>query len=175
MDVDPAYLEADRERLAEEGKMPMSGRRRRHLLRRSHHHHVARHFENDPVEAIRALKRLGLAVAMLTGDNRRTAEAITRQVGVDRVLAEVPPEDEAARLQGAIVTPEGEPVPVELLPARPPGEDEFACQLGMPRGRLAVGVTRRAARVKPGAGSRPAPRRDDPDPPRTSRRPSPSA
>ena len=128
--VDPAYLEADRERLAEGGKMPMSGRRRRHLLRRSHHHHVARHFENDPVEAIRALKRLGLAVAMLTGDNRRTAEAITRQVGVDRVLAEVPPEDEAARLQGAIVTPEGEPVPSSCCPPAHPAKTSSPANWG---------------------------------------------
>ncbi|MDQ2672848.1 MAG: HAD-IC family P-type ATPase, partial [Actinomycetota bacterium] len=52
--------------------------------------------------AVKRLHALGLEVAMLTGDNRRTAEAIARKLGVDRVVAEVRPEDksnEVKRLQ----------------------------------------------------------------------------
>ncbi len=63
---------------------------------------------SDPVrettpEAVRALREDGIEIVMLTGDNRRTAEAVARRLGIDRVEAEVLPQDKAdivARLQG---------------------------------------------------------------------------
>ena len=60
---------------------------------------------SDPVRegspaAIRALQALGLKVAMITGDNARTAEAIARRLGIDAVVAEALPDGKVAALNG---------------------------------------------------------------------------
>jgi len=89
-------LVLESQRLADDGKTPMyiavDGRAGGIVA-------AADTVKEESAGAIAALKRLGLEVVMLTGDNRRTANAIGRQVGVDRVLAEVLPQDKAHEVQ----------------------------------------------------------------------------
>jgi Cu+-exporting ATPase len=67
------------------------------------------------LEAIRALKAAGIMIVMLTGDNRKTAEAVGRKLGIDRIEAEVLPEDKGnivrrLREQGRVVAMAGDGV-----------------------------------------------------------------
>ena len=87
------------ETLAEDGKTPLFFARDGRLLGLIA---VADIVKPTSAQAIAELSNMGIEVVMLTGDNERTAEAIRRQVGVDRVVAEVLPQDkerEIRRLQ----------------------------------------------------------------------------
>ena len=89
-------LEADWERLANAGKTPMYvaiDAKPAGLVA------VADTVKPDSKAAINALKALGIEVVMLTGDNERTGRAIARQVGIERVLSEVLPDQKAHEVQ----------------------------------------------------------------------------
>lgn len=60
---------------------------------------VADALKENSILAVKRLKNLGLEVVMLTGDNRKTAEAIGRKAGIDRVLSEVLPEDKVQEIK----------------------------------------------------------------------------
>ena len=79
-------------KLAQEGKTPMYIGNGSELLGIIA---VADTIKPSSIKAIDKLHRMGIEVAMITGDNRRTAEAIAKQVGIDRVLSDVLPEDKA--------------------------------------------------------------------------------
>jgi Cu+-exporting ATPase len=85
-------LEKDSDTLASEGKTPMyvaiDGKLAGIVA-------VADVVKPSSKSAIESLHKMGIEVAMITGDNRRTADAIARQVGIDRVLAEVLPQDKS--------------------------------------------------------------------------------
>ncbi|MBC3898149.1 heavy metal translocating P-type ATPase [Acetobacterium malicum] len=85
-------LEAESDRLAEEGKTPMYIAMNGQL---SGIIAVADVVKASSKAAIAKLHEMGIEVAMITGDNKKTAAAIARLVGIDRVLAEVLPQDKS--------------------------------------------------------------------------------
>jgi len=94
--IDPEPLEAAMQRLEEEAKTAMLVAVDGALVGVVA---VADTLKEDSANAIRELHRMGLETAMITGDNRRTGEAIARRVGIDHVLAEVLPDGKVAEVQ----------------------------------------------------------------------------
>lgn len=93
-------VESTSDKLAEEGKTPMYIAIDRAIAGIVA---VADVVKENSKRAIQKLHEMGIEVAMITGDNQRTAAAIAKQVGIDRTLAEVLPEDKAneiKKLQG---------------------------------------------------------------------------
>jgi Cu+-exporting ATPase len=86
--LDPQVFQADAERLGDEGKSPLYAAIDGQLAAIIA---VADPVKEGSLDAVRALHAQGLKVAMITGDNARTAQAIARQLGIDTVLAEVLP------------------------------------------------------------------------------------
>jgi len=94
--IDPGPLDSDSQRLAADGKSPMlvavDGLPAAVVG-------VADTIKDGSAAAVAALQARGIEVVMMTGDNRLTAAAIARQVGIGRVLAEVMPEHKAAEVR----------------------------------------------------------------------------
>lgn len=90
--INLVQLERESDRLASEGKTPMYIAMEDNLAGIIA---VADVVKESSANAIKQLHSMGIEVAMITGDNKKTAEAIAKQVGIDRVLSEVLPQDKA--------------------------------------------------------------------------------
>jgi Cu+-exporting ATPase len=94
--TDITALAPESDRLAGEGRTPIlvaiDGRAAGVVA-------VADTVKPNAAEAVAALRRMGLEVVMITGDNQRTAEAVARQVGIERVMAQVLPEHKAEQVR----------------------------------------------------------------------------
>lgn len=94
--IDLSSMEKESDRLADEGKTPMylsvDGELAGIIA-------VADTLKENSVKAVKELRRRGVEVIMITGDNKRTAKAIAKQVGIDSVLSEVLPEDKAKEVK----------------------------------------------------------------------------
>ncbi|HEY4600495.1 MAG TPA: heavy metal translocating P-type ATPase [Cerasibacillus sp.] len=108
--IDVSHLEADIQALESAGKTTM-------LIAINREYHgmiaVADTLKETAREAVEQLKADGINVLMLTGDNKRTAEAIAKQAGIDHVMAEVLPEEKAEKVkeiqqQGKVVAMVGD-------------------------------------------------------------------
>jgi len=95
-EIDVSPLQADAARLAQAGKTPMfvalDGRIAAIVA-------VADTIKAGSAEAVARLRAMGLEVVMITGDNAATAQAIAQQAGIEKVLAEVLPDQKAAEVQ----------------------------------------------------------------------------
>ena len=108
--IDSTDLTADWERLAADGKTPMYiavDNQPAGLIA------VADTVKEDSMSAVHALQSMGLEVVMITGDNERTAKAIAKRVGIERVLADVLPQEKAhevkkLQLEGKVVAMVGD-------------------------------------------------------------------
>ena len=93
----PEEMMRQAERLADEGKTPLLFGLEDRLLGIIA---VADVIKEDSTEAVKELRKMGIRVVMLTGDNKKTAEAIGRQAGVDEVIAGVLPDGKEAVIRG---------------------------------------------------------------------------
>lgn len=94
--INLSSMEKESDRLADEGKTPMylsvDGELAGIIA-------VADTLKENSMKAVKELRRRGVEVIMITGDNKRTAKAIAKQVGIDSVLSEVLPEDKAEEVK----------------------------------------------------------------------------